>query len=267
MRHVLITGGSSGIGLALAQRVVQAGASVSLIARDPGKLTAAKEMLTPDLRAGSKVVLAPADVGDRVQAETACAAAVEQIGPPDLAILNAGQAVPGHFCELDPQIFEEMMRVNYFGALWCSRALISTMAPGGRLVFVSSGAALTGIFGYTAYGPSKFAMRGLAEALRAELRPRGIGVSIAYPPDTDTPQLAAETAAKPVETRAITASGGVMSADRVARSILAGTAANRFAITPGITIWALAWGHSLLAPLLRWWFDRVARRARAKEGR
>ena len=60
-------------------------------------------------------------------------------------------------------------------------------AGSGQLVLVASAAALIGLYGYSSYAPSKFAVRGLAEALRSELAPEGIGVSVVYPPDTDTP--------------------------------------------------------------------------------
>ncbi|MGH7094930.1 MAG: SDR family NAD(P)-dependent oxidoreductase, partial [Stellaceae bacterium] len=128
-------------------------------------------------------------------------------------------------------------------------------------VLVSSGAGLVGIFGYTAYAASKFALRGLAEALRAELRPDGVGVSIVFPPDTDTPQLAAENRTKPPATRQITAQGGLWQADAVARMILRGIRRNRFAITPGWQMTLLYRFGNVAGPLLAWHFDRLVRRA------
>ena len=134
------------------------------------------------------------------------------------------------------------------------------MAPGARLVFVGSGAAFFGIYGYAAYAPSKFALRGLAEVLRVELAPRGIAVTLAYPPDTDTPQLAAEARTKPEATKRITADGGLWQPEAVARAILRGADRGRFAVAPGVQMTALLWLHSLLAPVLRWWQGRIVRR-------
>src|SRR5262245_1258901 len=88
------------------------------------------------------------------------------------------------------------MRTNYFGSLNFAHAVVPSMIEngGGPLVFVSSAAAICGIYGYSSYGASKFAVRRLAETLRVELRRDGIAVTLVYAPDTDTPQLAGERA-------------------------------------------------------------------------
>jgi short-subunit dehydrogenase len=117
-----------------------------------------------------------------------------------------------------------------------------------------------GIYGYAAYGASKFALRGLAEALRAELKPEGIRVSIIYPPDTDTPMLADESQSKPAATQAIAGSGGLLSADDVAQAMVRGIERGAFVIAPGAQMALLARLHSLLLPLLNWHFDRIIRR-------
>ncbi len=264
-QHVLITGGSSGIGLALARQAAAAGARVSLVARDGAKLAAAKNAI----RAGAsdaEVAVVSADVAVEREIVAAIATAEKAHGPVDVLIASAGVARPGYFEELAVEEFERAMRVNYLGTLYPLKAVIPGMRARGRgaVVLVSSGAGLHGFFGYTAYGPSKFALRGLAESLRAELHGTGVHVVIVYPPDTDTPQLAEEARTKPPETRAITAGGGLWSAEQVAHVTLAGLARRKFAIAPGLPSAALLWWHSPLAPLLRWWFDRTARRARGR---
>ncbi len=152
------------------------------------------------------------------------------------------------------------MSVNYMGALYFARATAEAMTEGGKLVFVSSGAALFGIYGYSAYAPTKFAMRGLAEVLRVELAPRNIAVTLVYTPDTDTPMLAAENRVKPEITKKITESGGLWSAPNVAKAILRGADKGRFAIAPGFQMTALLWLHSLLAPALRLWQGGIVKR-------
>ena len=127
---------------------------------------------------------------------------------------------------------------------------------------ISSGAGLVGLFGYTPYSPSKFALRGLAESLRGELKQMGIQVAIAYPPDTDTPQLAAENLTKPPETKLITETAQMWTAERVAKAILRGIQRQQFVITPGLEMQLLYRFHSLLAPVLQWYFDRLVARAR-----
>ena len=263
-QHVFITGGSSGIGLALARRAAAQGARVSVLARDPVRLAAARDeiqRLTPD---APPVCIVAADVANQSEALQAMATAEKAQGPVDVLVTSAGMARPGYFEEVPVDVFERTMAVNYFGTLYLLKAVIPGMKQRGRgrVVLISSGAGLVGLFGYTAYSPAKFALRGLAESLRAELKSTGVRVTIVYPPDTDTPQLAEENRTKPVETKALTAAGGMWSADEVARVTLDGLARGKFSITPGFALTALAWLHSLAAPVLRWHFDRIAARAR-----
>ncbi len=112
-------------------------------------------------------------------------------GPVDVLLTSAGGAHPGYFGELDDAVFRAQMDVDYFGTLHAVRAVVPSMTERGRghLVLVSSTAALVGVFGYSAYAPAKYAVRGLAETLRPELAPAGIVVACAYPPDTRTPGL------------------------------------------------------------------------------
>ena len=267
-QHVLITGGSSGIGLALARQAATAGARVSIVARDPKKLAAARDEVRRAGPAAPEVVTVPADVAIEAEILAALAAAERVHGPIDVLITSAGIARPGYFEETPVEVFERTMAVNYFGTLYPLKAVVPAMRRRGRgaVVLISSGAGLCGFFGYTPYSPSKFALRGLAEALRAEMKGTGVHVMIVYPPDTDTPQLVEESLTKPIETKAITASGGLWTADAIARVTLEGLAHGRFAVTPGFQLTALAWLHSIIAPVLRWHFDRVAASARRRAG-
>ncbi len=260
--HAVLSGGSSGIGLALALKLAARGWTLTILARDMARLEAAGAALR---EAGAAAVrFASVDVAEAGEMVEAVEAAITAHGPPALVVASAGIAVPGRFEDLDANVFTRTMAVNYFGTLHLVRAALPAMrtAGRGRLVLIGSGAGLVGIFGYTAYAPSKFALRGLAEALRGELRPDGVGVSIVYPPDTDTPQLAAENLIKPAEAKAITASSGLMSAETVADAILKGVDRGRFTITPGLEMTLLAPLAGLVAPALRWHFDRLARKAR-----
>jgi 3-dehydrosphinganine reductase len=268
--HAVITGGSSGIGLALARKLAAAGYDLSLIARRKGLLDeAAAEIARGFARPGQRVRVFPADVADAAAAEAAVAAAIAVLGPPDLVVTSAGIAIPGYFEEVPTEIFERTMAVNYFGTLYVLRAALPAMRARrqGRVVLVSSGAALTGIFGYGAYGPSKFAVRGLAETLQAELKADNVAVSIAYPPDTETPQLVEEEKTKPAETKRITSVAATWSADAVAAAILAGVERGAFAITPGATLTLMRRLPGLVIPLLRWYCDRLVAGVRAKRSR
>jgi 3-dehydrosphinganine reductase len=264
-RHAIITGGSSGIGRATAVRLAREGAHVTIVARDRARLDAAREAIaaaraSPD----QHVAVFSADVADRKQVGSAVAAATEEIGPPDILMTSAGVVHCDHFGAVQPEAFEQTMATNYFGTLNAIHAALPAMERRrrGHLVLISSGAGLIGIYGYAAYSPTKFAVRGLGEALRAELGPRGIRVSIVYPPDTDTPQLEQERRTRPPETQMISGQARTWSADGVARTIVAGIRGNAFTITPGIEMTLLARLHSVIAPGLHWYFDRLASRAR-----
>lgn len=265
MQHAIITGGSSGIGKAIATLLIQQGYSISLIARRPELLEGAKiELEKGCVNPEQKILCCPADVSNREQITGAVETAIAKLGAPDLLITSAGVARPGYFEEMSVDIFEQAMSVNYFGTLYAIKAALPTMKQKGqgRIVIISSGAALIGLYGYTAYGPSKFALRGLAESLRGELKGLGIGVTIVYPPDTDTPQLAAENKTKPEETKQITGTAEMWQPDRLAAVILQGIEQNKFAIAPGLELTLLNRLHSLLAPILNWYFDGIVRKVR-----
>lgn len=265
--HALITGGSSGIGKATARLLLKRGMNVTLLARDPAKLEASRAELAVAIQSEQRIGIMSVDVSDRPRLEASVAESIATLGSPSLLVTSAGIAHPGYFSDLPIDIFERTMAVNYFGTLYAIRAVLPAMlkAGHGHLALVSSGAGLVGLYGYTPYSPSKFALRGLAEALRGELKPSGIGVSIVYPPDTDTPQLAEENKTKPAETKAITATADTWSADGVATAIVTGIAQNRFSITPGTEMRVLNRFHSVLAPALNRYFDQLVAKVRRKQ--
>lgn len=261
--HVLITGGSSGIGLAAAARALERGARVSLVARDTERLARAEDSLESGSGSPTRVCAEPADVTDRESFETALALLIAQFGPVDVLMTSAGGARPGHFEELSPEVFEEQMTLNYFGTLHPIQAVVPTMIERneGHLVLVSSAAGIVGVVGYSAYTPAKFAVRGLAETLRAELKPHGIVVSCAYPADVDTPGLRAEDATKPEATRTLSARAKVRSPEQVANAIVRGIERDRLTITSDPQTAMLVRAAGLLSPVVRRTVDRHVRKA------
>ncbi|MEO1692251.1 MAG: SDR family oxidoreductase [Cyanobacteria bacterium J06631_6] len=259
-QHAIITGGSSGIGKAVAKLLAQQGANLTLIARDRTKLEHAKQEIEAVKVNSSQIVsFVTADVANRESVTRAIKQAIADLGTPRILITSAGMVHPGYFSEIPLDIFEKTMAVNYFGSLYSVKAVLPSMVEQGQgqIVLVSSGAGLIGIYGYTSYCPSKFALRGLAESLRGELKPQGISVAVVYPPDTDTPQLAAENKIKPAETQQITATAKTWSATAVAQEIMRGMEKKQLAIAPGLELKILNRWHSLLSPLLNWYFDRI----------
>lgn len=264
IRHAIITGGSSGIGKAMAVQLAREGAHVSILARSAAQLEKARaEIQAASGQPSGSVTALVADVTDEPQITAAISRAIGLNGAPDLLVTSAGIAAAGLFTEMPDDAFRDTMAVNYFGTLYAIRAALPAMRGrrSGSIVMISSGAGLVGIYGYTAYSPTKFALRGLAESLRSELMTMGIHLAIAYPPDTDTPQLAAENETKPPATRLITQTARTWIADDVARTILTGVRRRAFEITPGATLRLLARYHSLVNPILRWHFHRLVVRA------
>ncbi|MFH1447141.1 MAG: SDR family oxidoreductase [Chloroflexota bacterium] len=234
---VLITGGSSGIGLALAKELVSEGSHVWILARDQERLDNAlailKNLKIDDFQ---KLGAIKADVTNLPDVSRLLKAWTRQNGTPDLLINSAGVAHPGYFQELELDIFHWTMDVNYFGTVNVIKAVIPDMISrgSGYIVNLSSQAGFIGVFGYTAYGASKYAVRGFSDALRAEMKPLGINLSIVFPPDTDTPQLTYEEQFKPFETKVIAGSSKTMPAEKVANIILSGVKRNKYMIIPGI---------------------------------
>jgi len=270
-RIALVSGGSSGIGLAVARLLAQEGSHVWLVARQAERLAAAlSEVKAARQNDGQLFGAISADVSDPAQAFAAVDRVVKEVGVPHFVVNSAGVARPGYFHELDLEAFRWMMDINYFGTVYMVKAVLpGMMARGsGHIVNVSSVAGFLGVFGYSAYGASKFAISGFSDVLRAELKPHGIGVSIVFPPDVHTSQLAYESQFRPAETRALVEGLPIMSPEAVAAIILRGVSRGHYAILPGVLVKALYWlTHSLgsvATPVMDWMVARAQRQARAQ---
>ena len=123
----------------------------------------------------------------------------------------------------------------------------------GRVIFVASQVAQCAIHGYSAYAASKWALRGLAEALQMELKPYNVLVSIAYPPDTDTPGYEEEMKSKPYLTKKLSESGSVFKAEEVAKDIVIYSNKGYFGIATGLDGWLLKQLHPGMSPVNVLW--------------
>lgn len=260
-KTVFITGGSSGIGLALAMAIAKQHPDLrlALFARDEGRLAAAAQMLAQSNPRGD-IRIFPVDLSDGAATTAAMDAALAAFGAPDRLILSAGMTRPGRWHSIALADHRKVMEINYFGSLSVIHQLAPILPKGAAICLIGSAAGLVATYGYAAYTPSKYALRGLAETLRIELRPRGISVTLCLPPDTDTPMLAAEQPLRPVVTSRMAAGAPVMSADAVAHATLAGMNAGRFLVLPGFTVKLLYLFGPWIAPLLRWQQARLIRR-------
>lgn len=184
--NALITGASSGIGRLLALRVAREGAGVALVARREAELNE----LAEEIRAlGSEAVVLPCDVADREQALQTSARAVEAMGSVDLLVNNAGYGHHRRFLEWDLEDMEQVMRVNYLGTLYFTKALLPQMVARGRgwIVFVASAAGRIAPADETAYAAAKHAVVGLASALSLEVEDAGVHCLTVCPGAIRTP--------------------------------------------------------------------------------
>lgn len=184
MAHVIITGGSSGIGFAVASIYAARGARLSLIARSRGLLEGAQAKLIASSGANADSIrIEAADVAVENDVEAAIRRCEQAFGPCDILVASAGIVEPGRFEELDSASFRQQMDTNFSGTVHAVRAVYDSMKRRrrGRIMMISSGAGLLGIYGYSAYCASKFAVHGFAQALRSEARPHGVSVSVCFP--------------------------------------------------------------------------------------
>eukprot|EP00290_Baffinella_frigidus_P013592 CAMPEP_0180151240 /NCGR_PEP_ID=MMETSP0986-20121125/22001_1 /TAXON_ID=697907 /ORGANISM="non described non described, Strain CCMP2293" /LENGTH=330 /DNA_ID=CAMNT_0022098477 /DNA_START=7 /DNA_END=999 /DNA_ORIENTATION=+ len=201
-KHVLITGGSSGIGLCLAEDFALKGSHVTILARTEATLKAAVETIKKKAtNPGQKINFVAVDLSDAAATVKAVQKAEEMAGPLDVAIANAGASVPGYFMQQDAKVFEKSMSQNFLSAVHLAKAAAPGMCErrSGQIVFVASGAAVVSFIGYSTYSPTKWAMRGLGDTLRNELLGFGVTVHVGYPPDTKTPGFEEEEKSKPIE--------------------------------------------------------------------
>lgn len=263
----LITGGGTGIGLALAKQLTAQNARVWITGRREDALTAAR--LEVQNATGRTCNQFTADVTDASRVAGLVSEIAKRDGVPDLVINSAGITQPGYVQDLGLDVFREMMEINYFGTVNVVKAVLPGMMErgSGHIVNISSGAGFLGVFGYTAYGASKYAVRGFSDVLRAEMKPHGIRVSVVFPPDTDTPQLAYEAPFKPYETKAISGNAKVQSARAVAEAILKGIQNKHYVILPGFDTWFFYHLNNLLGNAVYPVMDMMVADARRKRVR
>nr|XP_006823632.1 PREDICTED: 3-ketodihydrosphingosine reductase-like [Saccoglossus kowalevskii] len=228
-----ITGGSSGIGKALAIEAVKEGANVTIIARNQKVLSFSLD-ICKDYKAVEEVMK---QERLRQSKEEICEhlrypdeQAIDDGGPCGMLINCAGMAVAKSFADIDVAEFKNIMDVNVLGSVYATRAVLPFMKQRkqGRIVFISSQAGQIGLYGYTAYCASKFALRGFAEALQMEVKPYDIYITVSFPPDTDTPGFQAENISKPKETTLISETAGLFQPEDVAKVIINDASLGRF---------------------------------------
>jgi NAD(P)-dependent dehydrogenase (short-subunit alcohol dehydrogenase family) len=170
-----VVGVGAGLGAALARRFAE-GYRVALIARKRDFL----EELAAEIKArGGDALAVPANVADASEIETAFASIRSELGPIDVLLYNAAMRPFGRLMETKPSTFENTWRLNAFGAFLCSQQVVPAMlgTGGGAILFTGATAGVKPLATSAAFGPAKFAMRGLAQAMARDLGPKGIHVA------------------------------------------------------------------------------------------
>lgn len=261
-KSILITGGSSGIGLALASLYANRGNDLVLVARDQGKLDTAVRRCS-DMAVNPSQVIAAVSLDitayDRLPAEMD--KLIAEYGLPDLVILCAGTAGNKTFLDTAAAEFDRMVDINLGGSREVSRALLPAMLQRGRgqIAFVSSIAGLIGIYGYSAYSASKFAVTGLTQALQQELAHTGVSVHLVCPPEVNTPMIQAESLAALPQTRFLKDLVGTLQPDVVAKKIASGIDKRKAVIVPGARARLMVWIDRHFPRLFAWSSKRLLR--------
>ena len=263
-KNIIITGGSSGIGLSLVEELLNLGANIWIIARNEEKIISAISQFDNEHSRKNYYV---ADVQEFSQTNKIFEDLKSKNIRIDGLINSAGVAHPEEFETMQIEKFRWLMDINYFGTVHCVKSFLPLMNPGSFIVNISSMAGLIGVYGYSAYGASKFAVRGLSDVLRSELKPKNISVSIVFPPDTDTPQLEYENQIKPEITKEISGSASIMSPQKVAMEIIKGIKNRNYVIIPGAESKFLYHLSNFLGPLTYQVMDLMVAQAMKKSNR
>jgi 3-oxoacyl-[acyl-carrier protein] reductase len=183
-RRALVTGGSRGIGAAIARRLASEGAAVAINYRSG---TAAAVALIDELSASGRAAYAfKADVSDRGQIQTLVAEAILALGGLDILVSNAGVEHFGALEEITPEDFDRVFHLNVAGQLFAAQAAAAAMTSGGRILLTSSISARFAAYHHTLYAASKAAVSAMVLNLAPELAERGIAINAIAPGGTNT---------------------------------------------------------------------------------
>jgi 3-dehydrosphinganine reductase len=254
---VIITGGSSGLGKALAKRLAAQGAHVALVARDKSKLEDVKNELIAIKGSGQKIESFSCDVSSQEATENAFNEIAWALGEPDVLINSAGILREGYFETLPLSTFRDVMDINFFGIIHCIKAALPYFKKkgSGRIVNIASLGGKIGTFGYGAYCSSKFALVGLTDILRAELKPQNIILHLVCPGEFQSPMVDDLNTYRTAENKAVTQTVPVLSLDRVADDVMTGLTKNRYLIIPGRIAKIIETANRWFPALTRWVTD------------
>lgn len=231
--HAVVTGGSSGLGLALATRLAGRGTDITLIARHTGRLEEAAAVVQA-ANSGVRVRAAAVDVSDPTAIGTAMDRIAAEDAGFDLLINSAGILREGYFEDLEHTDFRDVMNINFFGTVNAVRAALPHLKQSrGAIVNIASLAGMAGVFGYTPYCAAKHALVGFTNSLRFELEPQGVRVQLVCPSEFDSPMVDALDATRTPENREHVLTLPKLPVDVIAADTIRGIDHGRDLIVPG----------------------------------
>lgn len=235
------------------------GASVVILAREPQKIESTIAELQSRRRGPyQRFHSIRVDLRD-YEATQKHVAALEQESAISCLINSAGIALPGKIIDQSASVVTETIQTNLLGCIHAVKAVLPGFCArkSGHIINISSVAGFVGVFGYSAYCASKFGLNGFSEVLRAELKSYNIGVSVVFPPETDTPMLQKERELQPPESRNISASAGLMLPEQVAVKTLEGAARGEAYIFPNLMSRLSYVAKRHMPEILNWYLDHL----------
>lgn len=216
---VIVTGGSSGIGLACAEIFAREGARVVITGRNSKRLSEAEDQLKGK---GLSVLAITGDAASEADNQRIASETVAVFGGIDILINNAGISMRALFEDLDLKVFQQVMDINFYGTVYATKyCLPHILKSKGSIIGISSINGYRGTPARTAYTASKFAMQGFLEALRTEVMKKGVHVLVACPGFTASNiRNAALTADGSQQGESPRDEGKMMTAEEVAESVL-----------------------------------------------
>jgi 3-oxoacyl-[acyl-carrier protein] reductase len=185
-KTAIITGAGKGIGKAAAIALAKEGVHLGLIARTSKDLEVLQQELTNNY--GIKVFFATADISIKAEVDSAVSTLIEKLGSVEILLNNAGAAQFGTLLDMDPDLWESMIKTNVLGTYYVTRAVLPTMMEqsSGNIINISSSAGERGNATASAYSASKFAVIGMTESLMQEVRKSNIRATVLTPSTVNT---------------------------------------------------------------------------------
>jgi len=223
---IVITGAAGGMGRALCRRFGRAGAKIALLDLHRETLEAFARELN---QTGIQTLAMPCDVTDEPACENAMQNIITNLGGIDVLINNAGITQRSAFEKTQTTVFRKVMEVNFFGALRCTKAALPALIKNqGLIIVMSSIAGFSPLYGRSGYSASKYALHGLFESLRCELKAKGVRVMMVCPgfTATDIEKNALDGDGRPT-THPRSTTGKIAAPDEVAEAIYRGAMRNK----------------------------------------